>query len=72
MFIKHISIVSLLIIAICGVSSCAMFGDNGGSLEKPGMIEKAPPGKYRNESGTVWEEPEFFDNENGTAAEVPI
>ena len=72
MFIKWISVVTLVIIVVCGVSSCALFGDNNGGLEKSGLIEKAPTGKYQNESGTVWEEPEFFDNENGTAAEIPI
>ncbi|RTL12230.1 MAG: hypothetical protein EKK54_04575 [Neisseriaceae bacterium] len=72
MFIKCMNIISSLIIFACGVTACAMFSDNNGSLEKHGMIEKAPLGKYQNESGTVWEEPEFFDNENGTAAEVPM
>ncbi len=66
------SIAALVIIVACMVTACAIFGDNNAGLEKPGMIEKAPPGKYQNESGTIWEEPEFFDNENSTAAEVPI
>lgn len=66
------SIAALVIIIACSVTACAIFGDNNGDLEKPGVIEKAPSGKYQNESGTIWEEPEFFDNENGTAAEVPI
>lgn len=51
---------------------CAFINGDNNNLEKPGVIEKAPPGKYGNESGTVWEEPDFFDNENGTAAEVPM
>jgi hypothetical protein len=55
-----------------GFSGCALFDNNGNGQEKPGLIEKAPPGKYSNESGTVWEEPAFFDDDNGTAAEVPM
>ena len=62
------------ILVVCGsfIGGCAFIDGNDGNLEKPGVIEKAPPGKYNNESGTVWEEPEFFDNDDGTAAEVPI
>ena len=56
----------------CGVTACAMFSDNNGDLDKHGVIEKAPLVNIKMESGTVWEEPEFFDNENGTAAEVPM
>lgn len=71
MLVKYMSIIFLAIV-VCGVTACAMFSDNNGGLEKPGMIEKAPPGKYQSESGTVWEKPEFFDNDDGTAAEVPL
>lgn len=66
------SIAVLVIIVTYMVTACAMFSDNNSGLEKSGVIGKAPSGKYQNESGTIWEEPEFFDNENGTAAEVPV
>ena len=71
-FVKSMSIVLFVILITFGVTACAMFSDNNRGLEKSGVIEKAPTGKYQNESATVWEEPEFFDNENGTAAEVPM
>lgn len=62
----------LLACFIAPIIGCAFINGSDNNLEKPGVIEKAPPGKYGNESGTVWEEPDFFDNDNGTAAEVPI
>jgi len=63
---------AILFVCACFLGGCASINSNDNNLEKPGVIEKAPPGKYNNESGTVWEEPEFFDDDNGTAAEVPI
>lgn len=57
-------------VALLGLIGCA---NNSSALEKPGVFGQQPPaGKYSTESGAVWEEPAFFDDDGGTAAEVPM